>query len=102
MTKTYEQAYELVQKLDSYHHQMVYEKTARKPTLDILQKVAINVTFAQIAILSKRMQSLEIQSQARTQFGQIMSCQCCGDAHAIDQCPSHPKSIHYYVNFNQN
>lgn len=36
MTKTYEGAYELMEKLASNHHQIVYERTARKPTPEIL------------------------------------------------------------------
>lgn len=36
MTNTYEGAYKLKEKLASNHHQMVYDRTRRKPTPKVL------------------------------------------------------------------
>lgn len=64
MTKTYDQAYELMEKLPSNHHQIAYKRTGRKPTLEIFQMDAFNFISAQLPALSKQVQSLEVQSQA--------------------------------------
>lgn len=37
MTKTYDEAYELMEKLALNHHQMMYDKTMRKVVLGIIQ-----------------------------------------------------------------
>lgn len=60
MTKTYEGTYELMEKLAFNHHYIFYDKTTRKPTLDILQMDVINVISDQLAAVSKKIQSLEV------------------------------------------
>lgn len=37
MTKTYKEAYDLMEMLASNHHQMVYDNTMRKSTIGVLQ-----------------------------------------------------------------
>lgn len=58
MTKTYKEAYQLMEKLASNHHQMVYDRIARNPMLEALQIDVINVLYAQLLALSKKMESL--------------------------------------------
>lgn len=74
MIKTYKEEYELMKKLASNHHQMVYERTLRKSTLRILQVNTLNAISAQISVLSKKMQSLEVHSKANAQMAEIMCC----------------------------
>lgn len=59
MTKTYEEEYELMEKLASNHHQMVFERTIRKPMSEVLQMDAFTTIFEQIVVLAKQVQSLE-------------------------------------------
>lgn len=59
MTKTYEEEYELMEKLASNHHQMVFERTIRKPTFEVLQMDAFTTISEQIVVLAKQVQSLE-------------------------------------------
>ena len=84
MTKTYEETYELMEKLASNHHQNVYDRTARKPTHEVLQMDVFTTLSAQLSALTKQMQTLESQAQATTKFGHAMHCGWCGGAHAID------------------
>ena len=84
MTKTYEEAYELMEKLASNHHQKVYDKTARKPTPEVLQMDVFTTLSAQLSALTKQMQILKNQAQARAKFGHAMHCGWCGGAHTID------------------
>lgn len=53
ITKTYEEAYDLLEKLASNHHQMAYDRTVRKPMARILQIDAFNALSTQIVVLSK-------------------------------------------------
>ena len=46
MTKTYDEAYELMEKLASNHHQMMYDRAARKNTPGVLQMDAYNALSA--------------------------------------------------------
>lgn len=50
-----------MEKLASNHHQIVYDKTIKKSTPEILHMNALSTIFAQILALRKRMQSLEVQ-----------------------------------------
>lgn len=63
---------------------------------------AFNALLAQLATLSNKIANLEVQTQARAQFGQAMHGEWCGHAYATDQCPSHLESVNYYGKFNQN
>ena len=45
MTKTYDEAYELIEKLASNHHQMMYDITARKNTPGVLQMDAYHMLY---------------------------------------------------------
>lgn len=47
-----------MEKLASNHHQMVYDRIARNPMLEALQIDVINVLYAQLLALSKKMESL--------------------------------------------
>lgn len=53
MTKTYELAYELIKKLDSNYHQMVYDRIIRKFTPGILQSDALSAIICTNFNLSK-------------------------------------------------
>lgn len=64
MTMTFKEAYELMEKLTSNLHQMMCERTSRKPTPKILQMDAFNTLSTQLLALNKHVQSLEVQSQA--------------------------------------
>lgn len=64
MIKTYKATYELMKKLASSHHQVVYDKTVKKPMHEVLQMDAFNVQYAPFAAMSKKMQILENQSKA--------------------------------------
>lgn len=55
MTKTYDEAYKLIEKLASNHHQMIYDKTSRKNTLGLIQIDAFNALSSQMATLSMQM-----------------------------------------------
>lgn len=48
ITKIYEEAYELMEKLPSNHHQMVYDKIVRNLTPETLQKDAFTILSAQL------------------------------------------------------
>lgn len=48
MTKIYEEAGELIEKLASNHHQMVYDKIVRKLTPKILRKDAFTTLSTQL------------------------------------------------------
>lgn len=56
ITKTYEEAYELMKKLASNHHQMVYDKMVRKSTTGILQMEALNTLSIQVSTLNINIQ----------------------------------------------
>lgn len=51
-----------MEKLVSNHHQIVYDRNARKPTPEILQMDAFTTLSSQLSALSKQVQSLEVQS----------------------------------------
>lgn len=69
MTKTYERAYELMEKLASSYQQMVYDRNARRRMLEVLRMDAFNALSTQLIILSKKIQSLEVQSQTSALIG---------------------------------
>lgn len=60
MTKIYEEAYELKEKLAFNHYLMTYDRTIRKPTTKVLQIDAFNAISPQIAPFSKQKQSLGV------------------------------------------
>lgn len=59
MIKTYNEAYELMQKLALNHHQMMYDKTTRKNVIGFIQTDVFNALSVQMAALIKQMQKLE-------------------------------------------
>lgn len=59
MTKTYNKAYELTEKLASSHYQIIYDRTIRKNVLRVIQMNALNALSVQIVALSKLMQNLK-------------------------------------------
>lgn len=98
MAKTYE----LMEKLASNHHQMVYVKTLRKSTPDVLQMEALSTLSTHISALTKKMQMLEVQCQANVQMTQTMYFDYCEHDRPWDQCPLHVESVNYVHNFNRN
>lgn len=58
MAKTCKEAYELMKKLTSNHHQIVYKRTVRKPRLENLQIDVFSALYAQISSLSEHVPSL--------------------------------------------
>lgn len=52
MIKTYKEAYELMEKLASNHHQMVHDRTVRKYELGVLQMDALGILSSLIAPLN--------------------------------------------------
>lgn len=61
MIKTYEEAFEVMEKLASNHHQMVYDRVARKATLGVFLVDAYIALSAHIDVLTKHMQGLRMQ-----------------------------------------
>lgn len=62
MTKTYDEAYELMEKLLSSHHQMMYYKTVRKDVPGVLWMDAFNAICTQLPTLSKQVHIPENKS----------------------------------------
>lgn len=54
MTKAYEEVYELMEKLASNYHQMVYDRAVRKFTQVVLPMDALNTLFALVSTLNKK------------------------------------------------
>lgn len=53
MKKSYDELYELMEKLASNHHQMMYDKTVRKNVLGVMQMDAFNDLLAQMVALEQ-------------------------------------------------
>lgn len=60
MTKTYEKAYKLMEKLAFDYHQMVYKRIARNPTFEIIQIDVVTTHFAKLTLISKKVRSMEV------------------------------------------
>lgn len=93
---------ELVEKLASNHHQMAYDKTVRKSTPGVLQMDALSTLSTQISTMNKKIQMLDVQSQANSQMAQVLPCDCCGQDHPWYQCPLRVELVNYIGNFNMN
>lgn len=100
MTKTYDEDYELMKKLFSNYHQMIYDRIVRKPTPRLVQIDAFDTIYTQILALSQKVQILKIQSQANAQLAQVISYEFCDTAHSREQCPMQAKLVNYIGNFN--
>ena len=93
MTKTYDEAYELMEKLASNHHQMMYDRAIRKNTHGVLQMDAYNALSAQLTAINKLM--MENKSQPSAQAVQTLSCDFYGNSHSWEQCPLQSESANY-------
>lgn len=51
MTKTYNEVYELIEKIDSNHHQMMYDWTIRKNEPGVIELYAFNAHSTQMVAL---------------------------------------------------
>lgn len=58
MTKAYDEAYELMEKLAFNYHQMMYVMTRRKNVIGDIQIDALNTLSAQVVALSKQTHNL--------------------------------------------
>lgn len=59
MTNTHNHAYELMEKLASNHHQMMYGRTMKKWVPRVIQMYAFNTILAELSALRMQMQNLE-------------------------------------------
>lgn len=74
MTKTYDEAYELMKKFCSQPSVNDVYRTLRKAMLGVIQMDAFNALLEQLSALSKQMQHLANKTHASTQAKQVMSC----------------------------
>lgn len=82
MTYTYDKPYELMEKLASNLHQMMYDRITRSNVPEVIQIDAFNPLSAQIAALSKQMQNLENKTQVHAQVAQVLSYDFCKNDHS--------------------
>ena len=80
MTKTYDEAYELMEKLASNHHQMMYDRAAKKNAPGMLKMDAYKALSTQLTALTKLI--MENKSQPSAQAVQTLSCDFCGNSHS--------------------
>ena len=100
MTKTYEEAYEMMEKLTSNHYQMDNNRTSRRQG-GLIELDALTTLSAQLASLTKQVQNIGMTANINAIQNPSTKCNWCGEAHLMEQCPSNPESINYIRNFNR-
>ncbi|XP_062086268.1 uncharacterized protein LOC133792383 [Humulus lupulus] len=85
MSKSANEAYELLEEMAMNNYQWPYERGQPKKVAGMMEVDAITMLTAQVAALTKQLQKTTLPSQAM----QVQnSCEVCGTSHQPNQCPA--------------
>ncbi|XP_024020121.1 uncharacterized protein LOC112091245 [Morus notabilis] len=101
LAKTYNEAYEILERMANNNYQWPAERAAAARRVAGIHEVdAVTALTAQVSSLASILKSMNHEVNS-PQFIAV-SCTYCGEGHLFDSCPSNPESACYMGNFNRN